>query len=46
MSRNLKKVTIKIFSEHDCAKYDASYNINVHICAGYPDGGRGQCTVS
>lgn len=44
---DLQKVQIKVFNNEDCRKaHGAKFDERVHICAGVPEGGKGQCSVS
>lgn len=47
--QNLQRVDIKVYSDEDCERIYATKgptDRKYHICAGVPEGGKGQCSVS
>lgn len=45
---NLQKVDIKVYSDEDCERIYATKgptDRKYHVCAGVPEGGKGQCSV-
>lgn len=44
---DLQKVNIVVYSDEDCKAAHGSYvDEAYHVCAGIPEGGKGQCSVS
>lgn len=46
---NLQRVDILIYTDDDCESLHAQTgptSRSYHVCAGVPEGGRGQCNVS
>ena len=43
---DLQKVTIGVYSDADCQRVHYYTVHNSNICAGVPEGGKGQCSVS
>ena len=49
MIEDLQKVYIYVYPDDDCERIHAQTgptNRTCHICAGVPQGGKGQCSVS
>lgn len=45
--KNLQRVGILVYSDEDCSRaHGSSVNSAYHVCAGVPEGGKGQCSVS
>ncbi|KAF2882708.1 hypothetical protein ILUMI_23441 [Ignelater luminosus] len=43
--KNLQRVDIFVYNDEDCRKAHGSrVNPNYHVCAGVPEGGKGQCS--
>jgi hypothetical protein len=42
----LQQVNISVYNDAECQSIHFNPVHETNICAGYPDGGRGQCSVS